>query len=161
MSSIWCSWDTFTTAAPVLAADIQYLLEPYGRGQAYLATVRPDGGPRIHPVAPVITEGGLYCFIIRSPKRRDLDRDGRYALHSFPDGRRSDEAYLAGRARAVTDPERRDRVAFEFQPTITVDWGLYELGIDVVMLTHRGADLLEADHQIWHANGPRFNLFRL
>ena len=80
----WVSFGDFAEDEPHLAASLRALLHQYGRGMAYLATVRPDGGPRIHPVSPIVTDEGLYCFVIDSPKRRDLHRDGRYALHTFP-----------------------------------------------------------------------------
>ena len=54
----------------------------------------------MHPVSPVIADGGLFCFVTASPKRRDLERDGRYALHAYPAESSDDEAYLAGRVRA-------------------------------------------------------------
>ena len=92
------TWAEFSAAEPLLATAIRTLLCQYGPGMGYLATIRPDGGPRVHPVMPVITDEGLYCFILPSPKRHDLDRDGRYALHSFPAEDTSDEAYLSGRA---------------------------------------------------------------
>src|SRR5262245_1691129 len=112
MSSIpWMSWSRFASASPSLAAEVRSLLEQYGTGFGYLATVRRDGGPRLHPVSPVIVEGGLFCFVLSSPKRRDLERDGRYALHSYPPENTDDEAYLSGRARPVEDPERRELVA--------------------------------------------------
>src|SRR4051794_22128304 len=98
------SWSDFAAAEPSLAAGIRALLQQYGPGMGYLATVRSDGSPRLHPVSPVLTDTGLYCFIVDSPKRRDLERDGRYALHSFPPEESDDEAYLTGRAIRVTDP---------------------------------------------------------
>src|SRR3954452_1859470 len=100
------SWPEFAAAEPALASNIRALLQQYGPGLGYLATVRADGGPRVHPVSPVITDEGLFCFVIDSPKRRDLERDGRYALHSFPPEESDDEAYVAGRARPVTDQAR-------------------------------------------------------
>jgi len=39
------SWSDFAAADPSLAAAIRALLEQYGPGMAYLATVRPDGAP--------------------------------------------------------------------------------------------------------------------
>jgi len=41
-----------------------------------------DGGPRVHPVCPVISAAGLHVLVISGPKQQDLRRDGRYALHS-------------------------------------------------------------------------------
>ena len=98
------SWSEFAADEPRLADGIRVLLQQYGPGFGYLATVRADGGPRVHPVSPVITDEGLFCFVIDSPKRRDLERDGRYALHSFPPEESDDEAYVAGRARPVDRP---------------------------------------------------------
>jgi hypothetical protein len=161
MSSNWTTWDDFSGASPLLASDIRSLLEVYGRGFGYLATVRPDGGPRVHPVSPVIADGGLFCFVIPSPKRRDLERDGRYALHSYPSDETPDEAYLAGRARAVTDAERVEQLADLHRAAPTIEWRLFELDIAVAMVTHRRAALEQADHRVWHANGPRFDLFNL
>src|SRR5690348_4064108 len=100
------SWPEFVAAQPGLAAAIRALVHQYGPGLGYLATVRADGGPRVHPVSPVIRDDGLYCFVVDSPKRRDLERDGRYALHSYPPDDSDDEAYVAGRARPVTDRAR-------------------------------------------------------
>jgi len=99
-------------------------------GLGFLATVRPDGSPRLHPMWPLLTEDELLAFIIPSPKQADLRRDGRYTLHSFPcednedtfsisgprpaGGRRFDEARPRGAVRprarnarrADTRPER-------------------------------------------------------
>src|SRR5438093_1477038 len=105
------SWPEFAAAQPRLASAVRALVHQYGPGLGYLATVRADGGPRVHPVSPVITEEGLFCFVVDSPKRRDLERDGRYALHSFPPEDSDDEAYVAGRARPVTDEARVERLA--------------------------------------------------
>jgi general stress protein 26 len=45
---------------------------------AYLATVRKDGSPRVHPFTPIIGEGHFFVFMEpNSPKGNDLRRDGR------------------------------------------------------------------------------------
>jgi hypothetical protein len=85
----------------------------YGVGLAFLATVRTDGGPRVHPMCPLIDDTGLFAFLIPSPKRADLLRDGRYAMHSFPAEENEDAFYLTGTARPVDD--RRLRAALEAQ----------------------------------------------
>jgi hypothetical protein len=142
------SWPQFAAAAPGLATDVRALLEQYGRGLAYLATVRADGGPRVHPVAPVFTDDGLFCFVMRSPKRRDLERDGRYALHSFPSEDSDDEAYLAGTAVPVTDPRRVDQLASRFGAAPERDWRVFELRVDVAMVGRAGLA-----YEIWRPAG--------
>lgn len=133
------SWSEFAADEPRLADGIRLLMQQYGPGFGYLATVRADGGPRVHPVSPVITDEGLFCFVVDSPKRRDLERDGRYALHSFPPEESDDEAYVAGHARPVTDPVRVARLARSHRAAPHVDWRLFEFTVDVAMLTRRDA----------------------
>ena len=132
------SWSEFAAAQPGLAAAIRDLVHHYGSGFGYLATVRADGGPRVHPVSPVITDEGFFCFIIDSPKRRDLDRDGRYALHSFPPEDNDDEAYLSGTAAPVTNRDQVARMASRLRAEPRVDWRLYEFAVDVAMVARHG-----------------------
>ena len=158
------SWSDFTAAEPSLAAGIRALLQQYGPGMAYLATVRADGGPRVHPVSPVITDEGLYCFVVDSPKRRDLERDGRYALHSYPPEENDDEAVLTGRARRVRDPLVIARLADALRASPDVDWRLYELTIETATLRRHGpagalplssSPSVHPRVQSWHAELPR------
>jgi hypothetical protein len=78
------SWRALAEADPELAA--------FGAGRlhdqvAYLATIKGDGSPRVHPVRPVVTGGHLFVFAeATSPKVGDLDRDGRYMLHCTATG---------------------------------------------------------------------------
>lgn len=132
----WVSWGAFKRSDPRLASCIRGLLLQYGQGTAYLATVRRDGGPRVHPVSPIVGDEGLYCFVIASPKRDDLLRDGRYALHSFPAEANDSEAYLSGRVRQVLNLSIVDQMAREHRAAPGVDWTLFELSIDLAML-HR------------------------
>jgi hypothetical protein len=143
------SWSEFAADEPRLARSIRHLIQQYGPGLGYLATVRADGGPRVHPVSPVITDEGLFCFVVDSPKRRDLERDGRYALHSFPPEDSDDEAYLAGHAHPVTDPARVARLATSLRAAPGVDWRLFEFSVDVAMLTRRGGGGEPMGVQIW------------
>ncbi|MEU4243875.1 pyridoxamine 5'-phosphate oxidase family protein [Actinoplanes sp. NPDC026619] len=132
------SWSEFASADPTLAAAIRALFEQYGPGLAYLATVRPDGAPRLHPVSPVFTDEGLYCFVVASPKRGDLARDGRYALHSFPPEECDDEAYLTGRAARVQDPLVIATLSEALRASPAVDWHLYELHLETATLRRHG-----------------------
>lgn len=132
------SWSDFASAAPTLAASICKAIYQYGPGLAYLATVRPDGGPRVHPVSPAIVDGGLYCVMLDTPKRRDLERDGRYAMHAFPAENDDDEACMQGRASLVTNPQVRHVVGRELRVVHGITWWLYELSVDSAMFAHRG-----------------------
>ena len=102
-------WHEFVAAAPELAATGEGLLFQFGVGLAFLATVRKDGGPRLHPVCPVLSHGRLYVLTIpTSPKQQDLRRDGRYALQTFPQPKPdSAEFYITGRADLIEDPSLR------------------------------------------------------
>jgi hypothetical protein len=145
------SWARFAGAAPALSEQIKALFEQYGQAFGYLATIRPDGGPRVHPISPVITDGGLFCFALPSPKRRDLERDGRYALHAYPAEHSDDEAYLAGRAVPVTSEPRRARLALLHRAAADVNWRLFELTISVAMVTRRYGPDSPPEHHVWRA----------
>src|SRR5436309_6784135 len=96
------SWGEFADAAPDLAEFGSKLLR---HGIAYIATVRPDGGPRVHPFTPLIAEGRFLAAIpLRTPKGRDLLRDPRYMIHALP-GESDGEFSLRGTARQA-DEER-------------------------------------------------------
>lgn len=109
------SWSEFADQAPQMAAAGERLFRAFTVG--YLATLRDDGAPRVHPISISLTDGGLYVFVIAGSRRADdLARDARYALHSFPhspaDAGWDDEEFeIEGRAEAVTDADLRAAVA--------------------------------------------------
>ena len=122
------TWEAFEGAVPDLAEAGARLFNEHKI--AYLATVRRDGSPRVHPVCPVLFDGALYVFISpTSPKSHDLRRGGRYALHALP-GKDDEEFLVTGRVRLVEDPARHSAV----YQTITFQTDehdpLFELGID-------------------------------
>jgi hypothetical protein len=126
-------WEQFAAQAPGIAESGRALLYQYGVGLGFLATLRADGAPRLHPVCPVVTEGGLYVFVInRSPKVHDLRRDPRFALHAMPPEHVDDEFVVNGRAEAVTDDELGARVLATYlaQGTTSEDHTLFELLVD-------------------------------
>ena len=98
------SWAEFETGQPGLAAAGRTLFYQFGVGLAFLATVRRDGGPRVHPMCPIIDGGGLFAFIVPGPKQADLRRDGRYALHSFPCPDNEDASTAPAAPRSWTIP---------------------------------------------------------
>jgi hypothetical protein len=100
-------WAEFAEAAPHLESFGRQRLE---RRVAYLATIRADGAPRVHPVSPFIGLGSLFVYMEpTSPKAADLRRDGRYALHCGveDDSGGGGEIFIAGLALEVLDEQRR------------------------------------------------------
>src|SRR3990170_3770019 len=103
------TWGEFASARPDMAEVLLKLLDwiPI----TYLATVDKAGAPRVHPVCPIIAAGRMFVATApTSPKRLDLVRDGRYAMHALP-GKRDDEFYITGRASLVEDEPTRRLVA--------------------------------------------------
>ena len=150
------SWKEFDAAAPELAGAGQSQLNQFGVGLAFLATVRSDGAPRVHPVCPVLSDGALFVLITpASPKRDDLVRDGRFALQAFPQPKPgSDEFYVTGRARLVSDTETRARVLRDAKHMANASELLFELLIDRVMHTqweHVLTPEMRPAHQKWRA----------
>jgi hypothetical protein len=126
-------WSEFASEAPEMAEAGRALLYQYKVPLAYLATIRPDGGPRLHPICPVVANGGLYAFIgNHSPKRDDLVRNGRYALHAFLPTEVDDEFFVAGAAGRIDDLAVRKVVydAYTATGAHTSDDTLFELRLE-------------------------------
>jgi hypothetical protein len=152
------TWSEFRQARPDLARDGQALLYQVGVGLAFLSTVRADGGPRLHPFCPLITDDALVAFVIPSPKQRDLRRDGRFALHSFPTPDNEDAFYLTGRARLAEDDALRQSFGAQFVaertqigvPFPAAEDGLFAFDIDSCLLTRTdGFGDHHPRHEIW------------
>jgi hypothetical protein len=133
------TWGEMERAQPGMAELLRSLLEQVPI--AYLATVRRDGSPRVHPVCPIFAGDGMYVAVAGesspqpSPKRFDLARDGRFALHAMP-GHRDDEFYVTGRARFIDEGAERNRVVGAAGHTVRDgDW-VFELGIDFAMTAY-------------------------
>jgi hypothetical protein len=156
------TWGEFALREPDLAARGRQLLYQFGVGLAFLATVRPDGGPRVHPMCPLLTDTSMFGFIVPSPKQRDLRRDGQYAIHSFPCPENEDAFYVVGRAGLVEDHALRssladqfvvERAQFSVPPPAATDL-LFEFLIERCMATTTtGHGDPEPDHVVWRAVG--------
>jgi hypothetical protein len=101
------SWGEFAAQAPELAAfgAARLAIPP-----AYIATIRADGTPRVHPMTPIIGNGQLFVFMEpTSPKGHDLVARRSYSLHSsvadtFGTG---GEFFIRGEGTLAEDPESR------------------------------------------------------
>jgi hypothetical protein len=126
-------WSEFAAGNSDMAEAGRALIYQFRVGLGYLATIRKDGGPRVHPVCPVIANDGLYVFIgNQSPKVHDLRRDGRFALHAFPNPQVDDEFCVSGRARRVDDQAVRQVVYAAYTATgaFTINDTLFELWLE-------------------------------
>jgi hypothetical protein len=150
------TWKEFAAAEPDLADVGRSLLFQFKVGLAFLATVRKDGAPRLHPVCPVLSDDRLFVLIIpTSPKRHDLRRDGRYALQTFPQPKPgSDEFSIAGKAVGVDDPAVRAAILRDAKHMADASEIAFELWIEHVMHTRWENVLtpqMRSVHRKWRA----------
>ena len=152
------TWRDLGEERPDLTDAGRALFYQFGVGLAFLATVRRDARPRLHPMCPLLTEDGIFAFIIPSPKQGDLRRDGAYAMHSFPRLNNEDAFYVTGRARIVESPSLRELLARQFvqersqfpvMPPAPED-ALFEFGIDSCLVTRTtGHGDPAPQHVVW------------
>src|SRR5258706_13503828 len=132
------NWSQFVADTPELAAFGRQRLESR---IAYLATIRRDGSPRVHPVSPFIAGDHMFVYMEpTSPKVFDLRRHARYAMHCGVENNTGGqgEFFIKGQAEEVDIPETRLK-AFEkaelqgYNPQGR--YVLFELRIDEAMGT--------------------------
>lgn len=153
------SWNEFSSEEFELAEVGKKLLFPSRphAGFAYLATLRKDGAPRLHPVSPVFSNGHLYVLIPpTSPKCADLISDGRYAMQAFPSphSEGNEEFYLAGRAICIENPAIRQKIIDDTRIHVVENEVLFELLLDRAMYTklvNRGTPNERPIHRKWRA----------
>lgn len=123
------TWAQFEAAAPDLAAAGRRLILRGDVGEMLLATVRGAEAPRIHPINVAIVDGRLYAFILASAKRTDLERDGRYALHTHQDPASPSEFMVRGRASLVESAAERSAAAAQWSFEVDDSYTLFEFSI--------------------------------
>jgi hypothetical protein len=143
------SWGELAAESPNLAARGKSLLYRTGDGDALLVTVRGDEPPQAHPISLRIVGEGIYAFILPSPKLRDLEQDGRYALHAHFDPNAPDEFQIRGRARRLGETERAE-LARDWSWTVGDAPG-FEFLIEEALLGERGADEWPPRYTTWKA----------
>ncbi len=155
------TWAQFREQHGDLADAGRSLFYQVGVGLGFLATVRRDGGPRVHPMCPLVTEDGLYAFIVPGPKHHDLVRDRRYAMHCFPPANSEDAFYVTGTARVVEDAKLtadldalfwRER-GKDTKPPESEDQTPFEFLVESCLLTRTtGIGDWNPQHTIWKAS---------
>jgi hypothetical protein len=133
------SWSEMAQRAPELAGFGQERLD--GK-VAYLATLRGSGGPRAHPVTPIIGAGKCFVFIEpTSAKSRDLRANGQFCLHcAMSDSSGSSgEFQLSGQAREVSDADVRSAAEAVSNYKPSGRYLLFELKIsEAISTAYRG-----------------------
>ena len=173
------TWATFEAEAPQLAAVATRLwpgITALDRGQvpsedepcfsiSYLASVRSNGGPRLHPFCPILAGGRLFAAIPpSSPKGWDLRRDPRCVIHALP-GPDDDELCIRARAQECTaDLTTRDMVRAVVESShvggmiATVsEHPLFEFDleqVDVARWLDIGQPGTRAERRQWRASSP-------
>jgi hypothetical protein len=145
------SWKEFEEQAPTIAS---LGIEKLNRKVAYLAILKKDGSPRLHPVRPFIGNGMLFMFTEpSSPKIRDLRRDGRYALHCSVDRKESEplvEFLVSGTAKTINDSAVRAQAENIAASSVVInDYALFEFQVDNVLAIEYDRDGNRMVHR-WH-----------
>jgi hypothetical protein len=122
-------WQQVEVEAPELAAAVRACFDV--RKHCTMATLRADGSPRISGTEVQWHDGALWVgSMAGARKARDLQRDGRVAIHSGtvdpPEGRESawaGEAKVAGRAVEVPHDDGSHRFRIDLSEVVhtTVD----------------------------------------
>jgi len=153
------SWKIFEERAPILAT---LGVGRLNRKIAYLATLRKDGSPRLHPITPFIGNGMLFMFTEpSSPKILDLRRDGRYALHCSVDRKENEpliEFLVSGKAKVINNMNVHRQVAEEIaaSPVVTDEYILFELQVDHVLVVEYDYDGKRTVRH-WHSHTSIIN----
>ncbi len=147
------SWSEFAAAEPAMAEQGRALIYRRGDGEGLLVTVAGNGLPRVHPINVGVVDGRLAAFIQdKSAKARDLESDGRFALHAVYDPAQPHEFLVRGRAQLVIDPATRQTMAGDWFFTVSDAYPLYELLVEHVVLGERAtADDWPPQYRSWRA----------
>lgn len=133
------NWTAFAHQAPELAA---FGAARYSSRVAYLGTLRPDGGPRVHPVTPIIAEELFLFMEPTSPKGKDLQRDPRYTLHCAVEDMEGGggEFYVRGLASLCEDPLLRAQAVRAAAYAPREDYILFVLSVEYAFMNTYGGD---------------------
>jgi Pyridoxamine 5'-phosphate oxidase len=149
------SWQEFSEQAPELAARVLERFEAHRHKT--MATIRPDGSPRISGSEVPIRLGQVYLGGMTGNRRfDDLRRDPRVAIHSGSDdpGVWTGDAKLAGRAVEVTEEAEKGAFRDAAEEVPPGDFELFRIDLTEAVVV-RLSD--ERDHlliDVWHEGEP-------
>ncbi len=147
------TWQEFADAEPALSAAVRARFE--ATKHHVIATVRRSGSPRVSGTevefhGPDLVVGSMWEAV----KARDLQRDGRFALHANPgDGSmEGGDAKISGRAAEVTNPDEVGEFADASQPP--EPFHLFRLDVEEVVLTSLSPDGQALVIETWRPGAP-------
>ncbi|MFD8498191.1 pyridoxamine 5'-phosphate oxidase family protein [Amycolatopsis sp. NPDC059657] len=147
------TWQRFTEEAPELAEKV--LARFLADKSHVLATLRADGSPRVS--GSEVDFHGQDIFIgsmLNAVKARDLQRDGRFAIHAYPGVEDGGDAKIAGVAVEITDwEELKSVVGADAEPS-----HLFRLDLTEAVLTWVDTDTLWVER--WAPGRPRVRFAR-
>lgn len=129
------TWKQFSEEAPVLADAVEARFKAHKHH--VLATLRKDGSPRVSGTEVEMLNGLLVLgSMFGALKAQDLQRDGRYGLHSNPGEHTMDggDAKISGAAREVLGDEF-DTVLASYSYEVPKPLHLFVLDINEVVHT--------------------------
>lgn len=129
------------TEEPAFAARVRTVFDSYRH--KVLATLGPDGAPRVSGIEVSIADGRLWLAgMPDSVKFTDLRRDARMALHAGSDSadRFSADTKISGRAIEVTDADGRRAFAAATGNPPEGEFELFRVDLDQVVLTQLSDD---------------------
>jgi len=130
------AWEQFERVVPDMAT---FGARRMSERVMYIGTVRKSGYPRVHPFTPFVSSGHLFAFMEpTSPKGHDLQRDGKYTMHSLvKDWNGSEgEFSITGRAMLVEDPALRSLASSGCPFTPADRYVCFEFFVEECMTNH-------------------------
>lgn len=140
------TWQEFESEAGELAAAVRSRFE--AAKTHILATLRRDGSPRVSGTEVAFLGPDLsFGSMLRAVKARDLQRDGRCAIHAHPHD--AGDAKVAGTALEITGPAKRDYTTGSEPPG---DFHAFRLDLQEAVLTSVENDELVI--RVWRPGKP-------
>jgi hypothetical protein len=151
------SWSEVAAASPELARLVQERFDAYGLG--LLGTLRRDGSPRISGIEPLFALDELWLGMMPSSRKGlDLQRDGRFALHSATTDKQvtAGDARIAGVALPVDGQQqfgnfREAFAAHTGYPPPDGPFQLFRADVREISMIRPAGDHLDIDW--WRADG--------
>lgn len=142
------TWSEFSSSAPALASAVRARFE--ATKHHVLATLRQDGAPRVSGTEVRWSGANLLIgSMLGAVKARDLQRDGRLALHANPgdSSMTGGDAKLSGRAAEVIDPAELHAFTESEQPP--GNFHLFRIDLADVVLTSVSDDQTHLVISLW------------